>query len=132
MNRLPATIENVQVHGHLSLVRLNVEGVTFHSIVIDTPESSTLLRTGNEIHVLFKETETAIAKDDKLEISLQNRLKCRVDRVEKGELLAKIHLEYKQHPVMSVVTARAVRQLGLEAGSEAVIFIKTNEIMLAP
>ena len=132
MNRLPATIESIKVHADLSLVRLDVHGIIFHSIVIDTPESSPLLREGNKINILFKETETAIARNKDLKISLQNRLTCIVKSIDKGELLARIHLRFEDHRIISVVTARAVDQLDLREGEEAVIFVKTNEIMLAP
>ena len=82
MNRLPAKILNVKVHADLSLVKLDVLGAVFHSIVIATPESEPLLNEGREVHVMFKETETALGTDPGIRISLQNRLECQITAIE--------------------------------------------------
>ena len=104
----------------------------FKSIVIDTPDTSDYLKVGGGVKVLFKESETVLARNLKGDISLQNRIDGRVTAIDKGHLMSYIRLDCDGNEVSSVITYLSVERLGIEVGVDITALIKTNEIVLAP
>ncbi|MEM7103401.1 MAG: TOBE domain-containing protein [Bacteroidota bacterium] len=131
MNRLTGKIESIETSGSLSVVNLSVGSANMKSIVTETPETAEYLEVGKNVDVLFKETEVIIGKGTEHAISLRNRLICKIEKIEKGDLLGKLTLKHEEGTIMSVITANAVHNLGLEIGETVTALIKTNEIMLA-
>lgn len=132
MNSLNGHITGIEMKEHLSLIMIKVGSEEFKSIVIDSPESSDYLSVGKKVKVLFKESETVLARNLTGEISLQNRITGRVTGVDKGQLLSNVHLDCTGRKVSSIITSLSVDRLGIEVGVELVALIKTNEIVLAP
>ena len=99
---------------------------------IDTPTSADYLKVGKQVDIIFKETEVIIATGTALKISLQNRFKGPVKRIETGELLSKVVVSSAAGDITSIITTNAVQQLELETGVEVTALVKTNEVMLAP
>ncbi len=131
MNTLQGQISNIEVNGSLALVTTKVNGIPFTSIVIETPETSSYLKLGNTIKVLFKETEVIITTGDVSGISLQNRVTGTIIQLEKGTLLSKITIGTTVGNITSVITTNAVEQLGIETNTSVTAMIKTNEILLS-
>ncbi len=102
------------------------------AIVIDTPETLPLLKAGNTVKAIFKETEIAIGLDEKHMISMQNQLSGTIKRIDESELLSKVVIQIGTDEVSSIVTTKAVQDLSLTKGMKVTTLIKTNEIMLAP
>lgn len=131
MNTIQGEIKSVTVHKNLTLVKVQAGSYTMSSIVIDTPDSATYLKEGESVNVIFKETEVILGVERNLQISLQNKFYGKVISIETGNLLGRVVIETELGPITSIVTANAVRQLGLAVGGTAVAMIKTNEVMLA-
>lgn len=131
MNLLRGTITEIKVHGNLSLVRVSVSNITLTSIVIETPETVAYLKIGKEVKVMFKETEVIIGTAQDPGISLQNQIPVAIKEVVPGVLLSELLLEFNGKMIRSVITSRAVEQLGLTAGDRVTAMVKTNEVMLA-
>ncbi|REG90760.1 TOBE domain-containing protein [Flavobacterium aquicola] len=131
MNTLLGNITEITTEGSLSLVKIQVQQTVFTSIVIDTPETASYLKTGNTIKLLFKETEVILAKKITGIISLQNKIDCTVDSFEKGALLCKIVLNFETAKITSVITRNAFDQLEIQENDEITAMIKTNEISLS-
>lgn len=131
MNTLLGIITEIKTEGSLSLVKLKVQNSVLTSIVIDTPETASYLKIGNEIKILFKETEVILAKEITGIISLQNKIECIVHSFEKGNLLCKIILNFDNYRITSVVTRTAFDQLDIQENDEITAMIKTNEISLS-
>lgn len=130
MNILSGTIQDLQVHGNLTLVKVVVSDITFTSIVIETPETAPYLSIGTPIKVMFKETEVIIGKSG-ANISLQNQIPVKVVSIEQGQLLSQLNLQYQEYTLCSIITSNAVKQLQLQPGVEVIAMIKTSEIMLS-
>ncbi len=130
MNILPGTIQDLKVHGNLTLVKVVVSDITFTSIVIETPETAPYLKIGAPIKVMFKETEVIIGKNGE-NISLQNQIPVKVVSIEQGQLLSQLNLQYQEYTLCSIITSNAVKQLQLQPGVEVIAMIKTSEIMLS-
>lgn len=131
MNTLLGNITDITTEGSLSLVKIKVQNNVLTSIVIDTPETAHYLKIGNEIKVLFKETEVILAKKITGIISLQNKIDCIVNSFEKGALLCKIVLNFENTKITSVITRNAFDQLDIQKKDEITAMIKTNEISLS-
>lgn len=129
MNRLRGQISAIESCGQLSLVDVDVAGGTMTAIVVETPQSAFYLKIGGDVWILFKETEVSLAKDLSGHLSLRNRLKCVVRKINKGQLLCEVHLDYKCFSLVSIITRRAVERLALSVGDRVEALIKANEVM---
>ncbi len=131
MNILKGSIQEIEVNGDLSIVRVSVGDNLFSTIVIDTPETAGFLHVGNEVKVIFKETEVIIGVGDMSGISLRNKLPGKVLQIDSDKLLSKLRMETEVGEITSIITANAVRQLQIVKGMEVTAMIKTNEILLS-
>ncbi len=128
MNKLKGFISKVSTSGNISIVEVNIQSEKIFSIIIGNKEE--FLKIGNEVYVLFKETEVSIAKDFKGEISLQNRLNCKILKINKGKLLTEIIMQWKNEKIKSIITTKSAERLSLREGDNITAFIKTNEVSL--
>jgi molybdopterin-binding protein len=132
MNKLSGNITSISSEGQLSLVKINVSGSLFTSILIDTPATASYLVTGNKVFVVFKENEVVIAKDFSGQISMQNKFEGTIQSVEAGKLLCSLSLYCSGFSIVSIITAQAAAQMNLVQGDQVTALIKTNEISLSP
>jgi len=130
MNRLPGHIVAIESNGHLSLVDIAVKDDRFTAILLETPESSSLLRVGAEVEMMFKETEVSIAKNLAGQISLRNRFAVTVKAIMRGTIMSEVSMDYKGMALTSIITTRGVDRLGLAVGDTAEALVKANEMTL--
>lgn len=64
-------------------------------------------------------------------LSARNRLRGFVDEVRVDGLLAQVRLRVGDQTLTAVITADAVRALGLTRGDEALAIVKSTEVMIA-
>jgi molybdopterin-binding protein len=132
MNILSGNITNIQGSESISLVKIAVENIIFTSIIIDTPESNVYFKIGNAVKIYFKETEVIIAKNELLDISIQNKIPCTIISMKPGEILTELHLRFGGFNIKSLITTNACKTLNLKNGDAVLALIKTNEISLSP
>lgn len=130
MNKLPGRITKVQQSGAILLVDVDVDGHGFSALLIESATHPEWLQTGNTIDLVFKETEVTLAKNLSGIISMRNRMKCTVQRIERGELLSKISLKFQEYRITSAITTRAVDSLQLTIGDKIEALVKANEVSL--
>jgi molybdopterin-binding protein len=130
VNKLTGTIILVESSPHMSMVDIDVDGDIFSSIVLETPSSAPYLKQGNSISLLFKETEVSIGKNLSGLISLRNRIKATVKRLERSDILTKVVLDYKSREIISIISSRSARKLELTVGDAVEWLVKTNEVSL--
>ena len=131
MNRLKGIIELINSHNELLLVELNVQKTKIKAIIIGKPNDYSYLEIGNEIAILFKETEVTISIDKILNISTQNKLTCTIDSINKGQLLSQVNLNFNGVTLSSIITTSSVENLNLKHQDIVTALIKTNEIILS-
>ncbi|MDP3358277.1 MAG: TOBE domain-containing protein [Lutibacter sp.] len=132
MNILKGNIKNIQGSESLSLVKIAVGNAIFTAIIIDTPESGSYFKIGNMVNVYFKETEVIIAKNEPMNISIQNKILCNIEAIRNGEILSELHLSFGEMTLKSIITTNAVKTLNLKNGDAVLALIKTNEVSLSP
>jgi len=114
----------------MSMVDIDVDGDFFSSIVLETPTTAAYLKQDHNITLIFKETEVSIAKNLTGIISLRNRFKAKVKRVEESDLLTKVFLDFKGKSIVSIISTRSAQKLALIDGDEVEWLVKTNEVSL--
>lgn len=131
MNKLSGSIVAIEVSGEMSLVTVGLKAdLRLKAIVLETPASASYLAVGESVHLLFKETEVVIGNQEDHAVSMQNRIKGKVKKIESGKLISKLTIDSPQGDILSVISTNAVRQLGLEQNSPVTAMIKLNEMML--
>jgi molybdate transport system regulatory protein len=130
MNKLPAIITAIQQSGTILLVDAEVDGQGFSALLIESINRAEWLEVGKAVDLVFKETEVSLAKELQGKISMRNRMKCKVLKVDKGELLSMITLQFNNFTLVSAITTRSVNSLQLELGDEVDALVKANEVSL--
>ncbi|MCP2025251.1 molybdopterin-binding protein [Flavobacterium sp. HSC-32F16] len=131
MNVVNGIISHIESYEGISLVKVKSHDVIFSSIVLDTPQTSDYLKIENRVKIIFKETEVIISKDLNPNISIQNKLLCRIESIQKGIILSQINLLHNQQTIKSIITRNACEQLDLKENDTVLALIKTNEISLS-
>jgi molybdopterin-binding protein len=130
MNKIKGVTVQVESSSNISLVTIEANGKDFSSLIIDTPANAPYLEPGKEVHVLFKETEVSIAKGRTGLISMNNVLEVVITKISKGNVLARLELDFSGIPIVSVITTRSANRLGLSEGDKVEALVKSNEITL--
>ena len=131
MNVLQGKIAEVRVNGELSIVRVDAGGHLLSCIVIDTPETAEYLVKGEAVKVIFKETEVIIGTGSTEGISLRNKFRGKVVRIDSDILLSKLTIDTPVGMITSIITSNAVAELGIGVDSEVTAMVKTNELILS-
>ncbi len=132
MNKLKGTIVDVQSSPEISIVEVDVSGDVFSAIVLETPTSAPYLKAGHHIDIIFKETEVSIAKDLFGLISIRNRFKAQIKRLDKYSILTTVVLTYKTAEITSIISTKSAQRLDLKEGDQIEWLVKTNEVSLCP
>jgi molybdate transport system regulatory protein len=130
MNKLTGIITQIQQSGAILLADVDVDGQGFSAMLIESATYPHWLQKGNEVGIVFKETEVSLAKNLTGIISLRNRILCNVLNIERGEILSKVVLKFQKHTITSAITTRSVDLLQLIVGEEVEALVKANEISL--
>lgn len=130
MNKLSGIIKQIQVSEAIILVDVEVSGQLFSALLIESANQPEWLSEGNKVDLVFKETEVSLAKNLSGTISLRNRMSCVVVSIEKGKLLSKVNLKFRDMELSSAITSRSVEALQLAVGDEVEALVKSNEVSL--
>lgn len=131
MNRLDGKILRIETSDDMSLIEVDCHSDILSALVLETPYSAPYLKIGGPITLLFKETEVSIAKNLSGLISLRNRNKAVVKKIEKAKILAKVVLNYQGREIISIISTGSANKLDLKPGDEVEWLVKTNEISLS-
>jgi molybdate transport system regulatory protein len=130
MNRLKGIITAIDSAVDISLVTVVALGDSFSALVIDTPETAEYLQPGQEITIIFKETEMSLGKNLSGHLSLRNRFAATITSLEAGKILTRVNLNYKGQSLCAIITTRSAQELDLNEGEAVVGLVKSNEISL--
>jgi len=130
MNKLKGTIVEIHLSDNISMVKVDVDGDIFSSIILEGKKSPANYKIKDNVAVLFKETEVGLAKNLSGMISLRNRFKSKIVKIDKGPILAKVTLNYKKNKIESVISTQSAEQMQLREKDEVEWLVKTNEVTL--
>jgi len=130
MNKLRGRITRIESNDHVSLVDVDVSGDNFTATLLETPEDAPYLKVGNNVDVLFKETEVSLAKGLSGLISLRNRVLTTVKLVRSGVILSEVVLDYRGQTISSIITTGSIKRLDIKPGDQVEALVKANEVTL--
>jgi molybdate transport system regulatory protein len=130
MNKLSVKISEIQCAGGVILVDLLAGETQMSALLIDAIEKPDWLKKGNTLFVVFKEAEVTLAKGFSGKISTRNKLPCKVQYIEKGQLISLVTLDFYGNIIRSAVTSRAVEHLDLQLDDNVTALIKSTELTL--
>lgn len=93
-------------------------------------DSGRLSVDGAELALLAREGALTIADQRSGTVSARNRFPGIVTRVEVEGLVALVEIQSGAHRVVSMLTAEAVSELGLQPGDRATAVIKANNVIV--
>ena len=130
MNKLKGKIVDIQSSDNISIVHVDVDGDVLSSIVLEGKKSPVNYKVKDSVTLLFKETEVGLAKNLTGMISLRNRFKATIKKIDKGPVLAKITLNYRDHIIESIISSQSAVGMKLKEKEEVEWLVKTNEVTL--
>jgi molybdopterin-binding protein len=65
-----------------------------------------------------------------MKLSARNQLAGKVVSINPGEAIANVELDVAGHRLVASITVEAVKELGLEAGTEIVALVKASDVMI--
>lgn len=131
MNSLTGKLVALQTAGGIVLADVEAYGQRFSALMIESGELPPWLDVGQMVQLFFKETEVSLAKNLSGQISLRNRMQCKVERIVRGQLLSTVYLRFQRTLIASAITTRALDALQLGLGDEVVALVKSNEVTLS-
>jgi molybdopterin-binding protein len=66
-----------------------------------------------------------------MKLSARNKLAGKVVSIKQGEAIANVELEVAGQRLVASITVEAVKELGLEPGTDAVAVIKASDVIVA-
>jgi molybdopterin-binding protein len=65
-----------------------------------------------------------------MQLSARNQLAGKVVSINQGEAIANVELDVAGQRLVASITVEAVKELGLEAGTEIVALVKASDVMI--
>ncbi len=130
MNSIEGVVLNIERVAELSKVDVECRGSVVTAYMVGEGHDTPRLEVGSEVLVLFKESEVALAKNFSGEISLRNRFRGKIEKIERGRLLAEVALKFEDVEIVSVISRGACEAMKLEVGEYVTALVKANEITL--
>ena len=130
MNRLPATLQNIEIHGGFAFVAADCGGHSLSAMLLGISEDVAQWQIGDAIELSFAENEVAIAVNLQGEISLRNRFDAQIIHIESSPLLSRIGLQFGEHTLHALITRASCERMQLAIGQEVEWLVKSNEMQV--
>lgn len=130
MNKLKGIISEIQSDKGISLITIEASGLPVSAIMVEATNGQTLLKRGDNVMIMYKETAMSIGKNISGAFSIRNRFEAEITHIEKSSLLAKIILDFNQNQLVSVITSASAERLALKVGDSVTGLVKTTDIVL--
>ncbi|MFJ8159468.1 molybdopterin-binding protein [Streptomyces sp. NPDC096136] len=131
-NQIAGTVTSITAGEAMSSVKVRLEGGQEITAAITTDAAKELgLAEGTAVKALVKATEVSLATAAVQGVSIRNQIPGTVVDVAAGPAMASVKVDVNGGGLTAAITADAVQDLGLAAGSSVVALIKATEISLA-
>lgn len=131
-NQIAGTVTSITAGEAMSSVKVRLEGGQEITAVITTDAAKELgLAEGAAVKALVKATEVSLATGAVSGVSIRNQIPGTVVDVAAGPAMASVKVDVNGGGLTAAITADAVKDLGLAAGTSVVALIKATEISLA-
>ncbi|MFC9326139.1 molybdopterin-binding protein [Kitasatospora sp. NPDC057015] len=131
-NQLPGTVTAVATGEVMATVKVRLGSGQELTAAITLDSVKDLgLAEGSKVRALVKSTEVALATGPVTGVSIRNQIPGTVVEVATGGAMAGVKVAVDGGELTAAITADAVADLGLAAGTSVVALIKSTEVSLA-
>lgn len=130
MNSFKGIVHKSEVFQALTKVDVRLDDLRLTTVVLTEANGQGGFDPGQEIDVLFKETEVILVKGNPDTISLRNRFEGVVVEIAKEAPLCQVTVNTQYGDLRSIVTLSALEELKLKEGDRVWAMIKANELIL--
>jgi len=131
-NQLSGTVTSVVFGEAMTAVKVRLASGQDLTAAVTTDAVKDLgISQGSAVRALVKSTEVALATGPVSGLSIRNQIPGTVSEVTTGGAMARVKVAVEGGELTAAVTADAVTDLGLAAGSPVVALIKSTEVSLA-
>ncbi len=127
MNRILATIQEIQSMDSISIIKLKSDLGIFYSTILESSDSLSKIKKGKMVYFLFKETDAFLLKEKLLKA---NTIKGKVKNIQKGELFIRLVLQAKNYEISLLFTKIEIDILKINVDDSIYLFVKPTQIML--
>ena len=132
MNLLKGEIYNIETSEGITLVDIRIDDDEFTSLIINSESTNEYITVGNEVNMLFKETEISVKSfRGEYNKKRQNKIITKLESVNKGVILSELKFDYKGNVISAIILTRLLKELALEIGENAILILRTQEILLS-
>ncbi|MGB6018077.1 MAG: TOBE domain-containing protein [Sulfurimonadaceae bacterium] len=127
MNKLSATITDIQSADTINIVSFDVAGQPMRMMALELNES---VSVGTKVLLGAKATNIALAKELNPMMSISNQLPVKIERIDLGALLCSVKFMFEGHLLESIITRESALKMQLAVGDEIVALIKSSELSI--
>lgn len=129
-NQFEGTVTDVKEGAVNGIVTIDVNGTPVTATISMGSIENLGIRPGIKAYAVIKATEVMIGKG-KLRLSARNQFAGTVTSIEEGAVNGIVRMEVLGgNTVTATISMGAIRELGLEAGTEAVAVVKATSVMV--
>ena len=130
MNRLPAQLQSIEIHGGFAFVNASCEAHSLSAMLLGISDDVALWQIGDPLELAFAEHEVAIAVNLHGEISLRNRFDGVISDIEMSPLLSRIAFEFAGQTLHALITRASTERMQLAIGQEIEWLVKSNAMQV--
>ncbi|MFG3050054.1 molybdopterin-binding protein [Kitasatospora sp. NPDC048239] len=131
-NQIPGTVTAIATGEVMATVKVRLaSGQQLTAAVTLDAVKDLGLGEGSEVRALVKSTEVSLATGPVAGLSIRNQIPGTVSEIATGGAMAGVKVTVEGGELTAAITADAVADLGLKAGSPVVALIKSTEVSLA-
>ena len=127
MNKILATIQEIQSMDSISIIKLKSNLGIFYSTILESSDSLSNIKKGKMVSFLFKETDAFLLKE---KLFKTNTIKGKVKKIQKGELFIRLVLQAKNYEISLLFTKIEIDVLKINVDDSIYLFVKPTQIML--
>ena len=127
MNKVAATITNIESVDTVNIVSFDVKGQTIQMMALELDAE---LSIGSKVIVGAKATNVVLAKEKVEQISISNQLEVSVAEISMGTLLCSVTFDLAGELWESLITRESALRVGLSANEKIVALIKSSELSI--
>lgn len=129
MNQIEATVVGIKKTDIITYIDVSCGETALRLIKSKAP---TWLSKGDKVNCDFKEASVCVSKECPGEVSIENRISATLRDVRKSESLCELTFDSGLGKVISLITADAYENLGLELECKATMLLRGVDIKISP
>lgn len=126
MNNIEATITGIENSGVLHIVEFATQEQSLYMMSLELSN----VQIGSRVKLAVKPLNIAIAKRFSGSFSFSNKLIATITKIDLGELLCSIRVDFNGLELESIITKRAIENMHLKVNDSVVLFIKASDISI--